>query len=179
MSIVCSGWGLAQGVGFSAACAVTCGRHASRSADTRICDMICTRPPSLKGPRWQVRAGFSLFILRLSGRLGFSDHDGCGNVGIRSAVVASLSNIVVYDRMFDGSIGGVCKCSHSTSNNICDLFWVFGLVSLFGTWRLSLPPSLFRRYFFFGQQTLSLPPCLFVVLASCLCIIHCGVAITV
>ena len=44
---------------------------------------------------------------------------------------------------------------------------------VFLTWRLSLPPSPFRRVFFL-QQTSSLPPCLFVVLVFCFCIIHCG-----
>ena len=53
---------------------------------------------------------------------------------------------------------------------------------LFGSfvWNMEIElGAVFVQVFFCAQQTLSLPPCLFVVLAICLCIIHCGVAIIV
>ena len=55
--------------------------------------------------------------------------------------------------------------------------FLFGFV----VWNMEIEPAAVsvQAFFFCGQQTLSLPPCLFVVLATCLCIIHCGVAITV
>ena len=59
-----------------------------------------------------------------------------------------MHSIVLYVRSFDGSIGGVRICIYFISINISDMSCIVFFVCCFLTWRLSLPPSPFRRVFF-------------------------------